>query len=293
MNQNFECFSHCVVNCLVCWWHMPSLYVCAHQCATESIATASRLQKVISVVTCSLLGGIQISSFLSNGIIAVRKTHMCSAPSLRPPHLPSRKTSASRVEDPGFESCFWGIFLGSSHTIDLKIGTPVATPPGAWRYRVSTGTGRPGVSILWLDEVERLICNFCFSVAACKIVWADPSLRYTSLLLGSTNKQTISQQSPPYMLLSISHLSPPYMLLSISQQSPPYMLLSISQQSPPYMLLSISQQSPPYMLRSISQQSPPYMLLSISQQSPQGSPQNRAVFVWLNADCFLPWRMEY
>ena len=42
---------------------------------------------------------------------------------------------------------------------DLKIGTPVATLPGAWRYRVSTGTGWPGVSILWLGEVERLICN--------------------------------------------------------------------------------------------------------------------------------------
>ena len=41
-----------------------------------------------------------------------------------------------------------GIFLGLSHTSELKIGTPVATLPGAWRYRVSTGTGRPGVSIL-------------------------------------------------------------------------------------------------------------------------------------------------
>ena len=41
-----------------------------------------------------------------------------------------------------------GIFSGSSHTSDLKIGTPVATLPDAWRYRVSTGTGRPGVSIL-------------------------------------------------------------------------------------------------------------------------------------------------
>ena len=77
-----------------------------------------------------------------------------------------------------------GIFLGSSHTSDLKIGIPVATLPGTWRYRVSTGTGRPGVSILWLGEVERLICNFYLSVAARKIVWADPSLRYTSLLLG-------------------------------------------------------------------------------------------------------------
>ena len=41
-----------------------------------------------------------------------------------------------------------GISSGSCHTSDLKIGTPVATLPGAWRYRVSTGTGRPGVSIL-------------------------------------------------------------------------------------------------------------------------------------------------
>ena len=38
--------------------------------------------------------------------------------------------------------------FGSSHTRDLKIGTPVATLPGVWHYRVSAGTGRPGVSIL-------------------------------------------------------------------------------------------------------------------------------------------------
>ena len=85
---------------------------------------------------------------------------------------------------PGSNPACAGIFSGSSHTSDLKIGTPVATLPGAWRYRVSTGTGRPGVSILWLGELERLICNFCLSVAARNIVWADPSLRYTSLLLG-------------------------------------------------------------------------------------------------------------
>ena len=58
------------------------------------------------------------------------------------------KASASRAEGPGFESRLRGIFSGSSHTSDLKIGTPVATLPGAWRYRVSTGTGRSGVSIL-------------------------------------------------------------------------------------------------------------------------------------------------
>ena len=58
------------------------------------------------------------------------------------------KASASRAEDPGFESRLRRDFSVSSHTSDLKIGTPVATLPGAWRYRVSTGTGRPGVSIL-------------------------------------------------------------------------------------------------------------------------------------------------
>ena len=51
------------------------------------------------------------------------------------------KASASRAADPGFDS-------GSSQTSDLKIGTPVATLPGAWRYRVSAMTGWPGVSIL-------------------------------------------------------------------------------------------------------------------------------------------------
>ena len=49
---------------------------------------------------------------------------------------------------PGSNPACARIFSGSSHTSDLKIGTPVATLPGAWRYRVSAGTGRPGVSIL-------------------------------------------------------------------------------------------------------------------------------------------------
>ena len=51
-------------------------------------------------------------------------------------------------EIPGSNPAGAGIFSGSSHTSDSKIGTPVATLPGAWRYRVSAGTGRPGVSML-------------------------------------------------------------------------------------------------------------------------------------------------
>ena len=39
-------------------------------------------------------------------------------------------------------------FSGSSLTSDLKIGSPVATLPGAWCYRVSAATGWSGGSIL-------------------------------------------------------------------------------------------------------------------------------------------------
>ena len=75
-------------------------------------------------------------------------------PSPPPPPPPDRlgglvvKASASGVEDLGFESRLRWDFSGSSHTSDLKIGTPVATLPVAWYYRVSTRTGWPGVSIL-------------------------------------------------------------------------------------------------------------------------------------------------
>ena len=58
------------------------------------------------------------------------------------------KASASRAEDPVFESRLPRDFSGSIHTSDLKISTPAATVPGAWRYRVNAGTGWPGVSIL-------------------------------------------------------------------------------------------------------------------------------------------------
>ena len=58
------------------------------------------------------------------------------------------KASASRAKDPGFESHLRRDFSGSSHSSYLENGNPVATLPGAWRYRVSAWTGRPGVSIL-------------------------------------------------------------------------------------------------------------------------------------------------
>ena len=106
------------------------------------------------------------------------------------------KASASRAADQRFNSCFLqGDYSGLSHTSDWKIGSPVATLPGVWRYRINAGTGWPGVSILWLGEVETLFCNFHLSVVAHTIVWADQSLRYASILLGhwATNKQQSTQ----------------------------------------------------------------------------------------------------
>ena len=114
------------------------------------------------------------------------------------------KASASRVAEPGFDSRLRrGDFSGSSHTSDLKNDTPVATLPGAWRYRVSAATGWPGVSILWQGEVESLICNFSLSVAARTLAWADLFLRYTSMLLGrwATNRQTNKQTAKPTVLM--------------------------------------------------------------------------------------------
>ena len=105
-------------------------------------------------------------------------------PHQQPPHWPSgsgvRLDSRPRVQI----LLALGFFGGSSHNSDLKIGTPVATLPGIWCYRVSTGNGQPSVCILWLGEMESLVCNFHLSVAACTTVWADPSLRYTYMLLG-------------------------------------------------------------------------------------------------------------
>ena len=65
----------------------------------------------------------------------------------RPPRWPVRRSPRER-KIPGSNPTCTGIFSGSSHTSDLKIGTPVATLTGVWRYRVSIGSGRPGVSML-------------------------------------------------------------------------------------------------------------------------------------------------
>ena len=61
-----------------------------------------------------------------------------------------RRSPRERKIRGSIPACAVGIFSRSSHIRDLKTGTPVATLPGAWRYRVSTGTAWPGISILWV-----------------------------------------------------------------------------------------------------------------------------------------------
>ena len=114
-----------------------------------------------------------LTSCHKSGTHSQRMTlQVCSLVVLQSTDVPNRligqvvKASALKAE--GQE--LWRDFSESSHNSDLKIGTAVATLPGAWHYRVSAGTGWPGVSILWLGEVESLICNFYLSVAARTIV---------------------------------------------------------------------------------------------------------------------------
>ena len=81
----------------------------------------------------------------------------------------------------------------------------MATLPGAWHYRVSAGTGWPCVSIPWLGEMGTLMGNFYLSVAVCKIIWADLSLRYTRMLLGHYATNTHQHTHTLFNLLSLLH----------------------------------------------------------------------------------------
>ena len=78
---------------------------------------------------------------------------------------------------PGSNPACDRIFGGSSHNSDLKIGTPGVTLPGV----IGSALGLIGPVSVCCDWVRY---NFYLSVVACKIVSADPSLRYTRMLLG-------------------------------------------------------------------------------------------------------------
>ena len=86
-------------------------------------------------------------------------------------HRLAVKASTSRAEDPRFESLLCQDFFSGVESHQwLK----------NW----------PGVGILWLGKMESLVCNFYLSVAARKIVWADPSLRHSHVAGTLSNQQT-------------------------------------------------------------------------------------------------------
>ena len=86
----------------------------------------------------------------ATGSSSTLQSHECNSMFLLPNHLVGLvgKASASRAVDLGFDSHLCQDFSRSSHTSDLKIGSPVATLPGTWHYTVSDETGWSGVSIL-------------------------------------------------------------------------------------------------------------------------------------------------
>ena len=84
------------------------------------------------------------------------------------------------------------------------MGTPV---PGAWSCRVSSGTGWPSVSILWPGEIESWTCYFYFSVAAHPIVWADPSLIDTNMLIGCQSSQQTRTEETSVCCLGFDSLT--------------------------------------------------------------------------------------
>ena len=84
------------------------------------------------------------------------------------------KASASRAQDPNSIPAFpVGIIPGRVITVAQETGTLVATLPRAWGYRVRAWTGRSGVSILLLSEIESLIYNFYLNVAARTFVLSE------------------------------------------------------------------------------------------------------------------------
>ena len=102
------------------------------------VVVAPGVKVIIAIPTTLTLGLLPLLLFLSP-LLLLRQYRLVGLVVRRPPQ--ERKILGSNPAG-------GGIFSGSSHISDLKIGTPVATLPGAWCYRVSAGTGRPGVSIL-------------------------------------------------------------------------------------------------------------------------------------------------
>ena len=112
----------------------------------------------------------------------------------------------------------------------------MATLPGTWRYRVSAGTGWGDVSILWLGEMESLICNFCLSVAARKIEQSHPwdTLGCCWDVKQPTNKQTnhCLCLTDPFTCIVSKTFFHQYHFLKVKVQLPVWRLVTNTKCSP-------------------------------------------------------------
>ena len=89
-------------------------------------------------------------------------------------------------------------------------------PPGVTGSALGL-VARCQCSTLWLGKRESLIYNFCLSVTAQRIVWADPALRYTWTLC---NQQTTTfcVISVLWHIVPLKSLSKPHCSSKISVQ---------------------------------------------------------------------------
>ena len=89
-----------------------------------------------------------------------------------PGHRPSQLSSVLAVTDMFMRPCPALVcFLGpgvtpSRHTSGLKIGTPVATLAGAWRYRISAGTGWPSAELVMSGAWQGSLWSIKLSVTS-------------------------------------------------------------------------------------------------------------------------------
>ena len=77
--------------------------------------------------------------------------------------------------------CPVGLCSGLSLISHFSIATQVVTLPGTWPCRVTAWTSWPGVSILWLGEMENLICKCPWFTLVC--VWDVKNQQTTTTLL--------------------------------------------------------------------------------------------------------------
>ena len=124
-----------------CVYHLLLMF---NSCLSSSLSAMVPviIRAITSGQNCQVHGSIIITVFFT-GADTIFCVCCCwcfpivlsSSPPSPPPHCfvgVVVKASTSGAEDPGFESRLRWDFSRSSYTSDLKIGTPVATLPGAW-----------------------------------------------------------------------------------------------------------------------------------------------------------------